>query len=100
MEFGVFIRNLRHKKEVTLHQVAKETDIDSTILSKIERGIRFPTTLQLENLASYFQVEQELLQSKLIAAKIVNKYGLNETTFNALQIVKEEFQKYQKKENA
>ena len=41
---GQFFRELRNEREETLHQVAVGTDIDSPLLSKIERGERLPTT--------------------------------------------------------
>lgn len=42
LELGQYLRQLRKEKGETLHQVSKGTDIDSPLLSKIERGERLP----------------------------------------------------------
>ncbi len=95
-KIGSYIRRLRKERKETLHQVAKGTDIDSTILSKIERGIRLPTMLQLRNLGLYFEVSEGFLKSKLIAEKIIKDYGSNEMTYSAIQILNEELAVYAK----
>jgi transcriptional regulator with XRE-family HTH domain len=41
-DLGQYFRKLRTDKGETLHQVSKGTDIDSPMLSKIERGDRMP----------------------------------------------------------
>ena len=40
------------KEGETLHQVAINTDIDSPLLSKIERGNRLPTIPQIKRISS------------------------------------------------
>jgi len=72
------------------------TDIDSTILSKIERGERLPTIDQITRLADYYEISEESLKAQFIAEKIMKDYGFNNTTFNAIQLVREEFANYAK----
>ena len=55
-ELGQYLRELRKDKGQTLHQVSKETDIDSPLLSKLERGERLPTVEQLKRLAMFYKV--------------------------------------------
>jgi transcriptional regulator with XRE-family HTH domain len=91
---GRHIKNIREKSKKTLHQVAIGADIDSTILSKIERGERFPTVEQIKRLADFYGISEELLKTKFIAEKIIKDYGLNDTTLNAILLVREEFMNY------
>ena len=86
---GQFIKNLRTEKAETLHQVSKATDIDMTMLSKIERGERLPTTEQVRKMAAYFILSENELQTKLTAERIIKEYGINETTYNAIKMVEE-----------
>lgn len=94
---GQFFRELRNEREETLHQVAVGTDIDSPLLSKIERGERLPTTEQLKKLSAFYDVSEEELRVKHTAEKILKEYGANETTYNAIQIVNEQLTDYAKK---
>lgn len=99
MNIGSYIKYLRKEQNKTLHQVAVGTNIDTTLLSKIERGSRFATDEQLSNLAHFFDIPLESLQSKTIAEKIIKEYGLNEITVNALHLVQEEFETYKTAKN-
>mgnify|MGYP003380661107 CR=1 FL=1 len=47
----VYKRQLRKDKGQTLHQVSVGTDIDSPLLSKLERGERLPTAEQIKKLS-------------------------------------------------
>ena len=99
MNIGSYIKNLRTEKNKTLHQVAVGTNIDATLLSKIERGSRFATDEQLSKLAHFFDIPLVNLQSKSIAEKIIKEYGLNEITVNALHLLQEEFETYKTAKN-
>ncbi|MFD1257872.1 helix-turn-helix domain-containing protein [Mucilaginibacter terrae] len=91
---GHYIRELRKEKEETLHQVSKGTDIDSPLLSKIERGDRLPTNEQIVRIAKYYNVAEGDLKAQQTAEKILKEYGVNETTFQAIQLVSEELKAY------
>jgi len=93
-ELGKYLRELRKEREETLHQVSKETDIDSPMLSKIERGERLPTAEQLKKLAKFYQVSEASLKVKHTAEKILKEYGVNETTYDAIQLVNEQIAPY------
>lgn len=88
---------MRVDKNETLHQVAVSTNIDSTILSKIERGYRLPTADQVMMLSKHFKLSYDELQARLVAERIIKDYGLSKTTHDAIQIVQEELTGYQKK---
>lgn len=94
IELGQYIKSLRNEQNLTLHQVAKNTDIDMTMLSKIERGERLPTIEQVKRIATFFQLNENELLTKLTAEKIVKDYGFNEITLNAVQLVEEQITNY------
>ncbi len=96
-ELGQYFRELRKEREETLHQVSKGTDIDSPMLSKIERGERLPTSEQLKRLAKFYRVSEASLKVKYTAEKILKEYGANETTYDAIQLVNEQLTTYSKK---
>ena len=96
-DLGQHFRELRKEKGETLHQVSKGTDIDSPMLSKIERGDRLPTLDQLKRLCKYFKVTEAELKVMHTAEKIIKEYGVNETTYEAVQMVSEQLIPYLKK---
>ena len=94
---GQYLRELRKEKEETLHGVSKGTDIDSPLLSKIERSERLPTLDQLKRLSLFYNVAEASLKAKLAAERIVKDYGLNNTTYDAIRLVEEQLLEYGKK---
>jgi transcriptional regulator with XRE-family HTH domain len=99
-DLGKHFRELRKEKGETLHQVSKGTDIDSPMLSKIERGERMPTLEQLKKLCKYFKVAEADLKVMHTAEKIIKEYGVNETTYEAVRMVSEQIVPYLKKSKA
>lgn len=96
-ELGQYLRELRKDKGQTLHQVSVGTDIDSPLLSKLERGERLPTDEQIKKLAKYYKVAETDLKVKATAERILKEYGANETTYEAIQLVREQLVPYSKK---
>jgi transcriptional regulator with XRE-family HTH domain len=99
-ELGQQLRNFRTQKKLTLHQVSKEVDIDSPMLSKIERGERLPTIEQLERLCKFFKVVEANLKAMHMAEKIIKEYGVNDTTYDAVRLVEEQITPYITKRKA
>ena len=89
MNINLYIKNLRIEQKSTLHQVAVGTNIDGTLLSKIERGERLPTVEQVEKLASFFGILENELKVQFIAEKIIKDYGINDITLRATFLVQE-----------
>lgn len=101
MNFGETIKDIRLKRQETLHQFSMGTDVDMTLLSKFERNVRFPTDDQLKRISNYLSIPENELKSIVISSKIVKEYGINDTTYKAVRLVKEQFTPYfniQKKE--
>jgi transcriptional regulator with XRE-family HTH domain len=94
MDFGAKLKGLRHERNATLHTVAMGTNIDMTLLSKFERKERIPTIEQAKKIATYFAIDFEKLNIELTAEKIICEYGFNDTTYEAVNLVKERFSNY------
>lgn len=93
--FGEMIREWRKQRGEPLRVVAAAIEIDSTLLSKLERGERLPTTAQVAKFSDYFEIPLEELTAQVIAEKIVAEYGPHTATLQAVDIVKERAAAYQ-----
>jgi transcriptional regulator with XRE-family HTH domain len=96
-ELGQYLRELRKDKGQTLHQVSVGTDIDSPLLSKLERGERLPTVEQIKKLSKHYKVSEADLKVKVTAERIIKEYGVNDTTYDAVNLVMEQITPYVKK---
>lgn len=92
--FGETIRTLRLKQNVPLRVVAAAVEIDSTLLSRLELGERFPTDEQVKRFAGYFQLPMDELAAQVIADRIIAAYGAEEVTGRAADLVKERLSEY------
>lgn len=86
---GIWLRELREAREEPLRVVAASVSMDSTLLSKIERGDRLPTVKQTSKLAGYFGIPEEELQAKRIAADFLGRYGAHPAAPRALGMIRE-----------
>lgn len=87
--FGEFIRKLRQEREEPLRVIAAAVGIDSTLLSKLEHGDRFPTEIQISKFAKFFKLPEEELKGRVIADKVTSEYGDEEASLHAAHILKE-----------
>ena len=94
MRFGDIIKNARLKRHETLHELSMGTNIDVTLLSKIERNIRFPTNAQVERISKYFNLSKVELKSLVVSSKIIKEYGISDVTKKAIQLVSTEIASY------
>ena len=94
LSFGETIRTLRLEKSAPLRVVAAAVEIDSTLLSRLELGERFPTDEQVKRFADYFQLPLDELSAQVIADRIIATYGSEEATARAAEMVKERIAEY------
>lgn len=73
--FGEYLRNRREKLGLPLRKVAAELDIDTSILSKIERGERVATKEMLPTLAKTLEVQEKEIQIEFIESTILSELG-------------------------
>lgn len=71
--FGENIRRLREQRKLVMRQVAEQLQIDPSLLSRIERGMKRPTRRQVVMLASLFGSNERDLLVDFISDKIVKQ---------------------------
>lgn len=73
--FGEYLRNRREQLGLPLRKVAAELDIDTSILSKIERSERVATKEMLPTLAKTLEVQEKEIQIEFILSTVLNELG-------------------------
>lgn len=71
--FGEHLRHLREQSGLTLKEVAKEIQVDTSLLAKIERSERQPTSSFIKNLASFFDLDENALRKEYLSEQIAYK---------------------------
>ena len=91
---GQKIRELREKQNLLLRQVAAHLEVDTALMSKIERGERNASKEQVIQIADFLKANQEELLTLWIADKVENAVG-DETSLasDALNLVKRKYKK-------
>jgi len=85
--FGEYIRKSRENKGLPLRKVAAALDIDTSLLSKIERNDRLATTEMIPVLSKMLDKTEKEIQTEFIKSMIITElgelkyltYGLQET---------------------
>lgn len=75
LSFGDYIRKRREEKELPLRKVAAHLDIDTSTLSKVERGERSASPNYLKPLAEMLELDFKEIQTIFIADKINKDFG-------------------------
>lgn len=73
--FGEYLRNRREQLRLPLRKVAAELDIDTSILSKIERNERLATKEMLPTLAKTLEIQDKEIQIEFIQSTILSELG-------------------------
>ena len=83
---GEIIRDKREKKGWLLRHVSAQLDIDTAILSKIERGERKATREQITKLADILELDKESLLIQYLSEKILHEIQDEELGIQALKV--------------
>jgi len=83
---GEIIREKREKKGLLLRQVSAQLDIDTAILSKIERGERKATRKQITKLADILELDKESLLIQYLSEKILYEIQDEDLGIQALKV--------------
>ena len=86
---GVILRELREEKGLLLRQVAAATDLDSTLLSKMECEDRLPTKQQLERLTKFYKQDLNEMMTAWLADKIFQDVVNEKMALRAMKLVEE-----------
>ena len=81
IDFGVYLHELRTKRNLSQKKVADKLQIDISLLSKIEHGERQIQGHMLKPLAELFKLNYKNLQMEYLNQKIEDVFG-DEPFFN------------------
>jgi HTH-type transcriptional regulator, competence development regulator len=93
LQFGERIRQLRIKHNLLLRQVASVVEIDTALLSKIERNERQLKKEQIPALAKLLNVSKEELQTLWLADQLYNMVQGEPMADEALKSVTKQIKK-------
>ena len=96
---GKILRENREKKGFLLRQVAAKLDIDTAILSKIERSERKASKGQIVKLAEILDLNKEDLVIQYLSDKILYEIKDEELGSKALKVAEQKM-KYINKKNS
>ena len=71
-KFGQELRKIRESKNILLRQVASYLEIDTAMISKVERGERRLNRQQVIKIAEYYNVKQEKLLTLWVCDKVLD----------------------------
>ena len=89
-QFGERIKQLREQKGLLQRQVANQLEMDTPMLSKIERGERNAKREQVTILSKIFNVPEEDLLSLWLADKVYDMVKDENVALKALSVIEEE----------
>lgn len=92
-QFGEHIRELRLKQNLLLRQLASLLDIDTSIISKIERGDRQLKKEQIPKLAQILDVDVEELRTLWLADQLLQLVKDDPNANKALEQVSKNLKK-------
>ena len=87
--FGLYIRELRINRCLTLTQLAAQLDLDSANLSKIENGKREFDEKRLWKLAKVFQIDLSAVKMEFYSDLFAKKIFENDCSIEALRKAEE-----------
>lgn len=93
MNVGEYIKEKRKQKKLTQLKLAEIVNIDVTVVSRIEKGIRKPQSNIIKKLSKALGVDEKELSEHYFADKIYHQYGDKPETLqtirNAVNILEE-----------
>lgn len=92
-QFGERIRELRTKQGLLLRQLASKLDVDTSIISKIERGERPIKKDQIGILADILQADKEELLTLWLADQVYDVLKDEKQADEALKTVSKKIKK-------
>lgn len=91
---GQKLRELREKQNLLLRQVAAHLEVDTALMSKIERGERNASKQQVVDIAKFLKADEDELLTLWLADKLESAVGEeNHLASDALNLAKKKFKK-------
>lgn len=92
---GQLIRDNRKQNNLLLRELAAMVEIDTAILSKIERGERLPTEEQIEKFSKALNLEFKRLIENQVVDKIIITLDKVENPLAIIEIVRKKIKSLQ-----
>jgi HTH-type transcriptional regulator, competence development regulator len=89
-KFGEIIRQRREEKELLLRHVAAQLDIDTAMLSKVERGERNAKREHVVMLSKILDLDTKELLTLWLADRVYEVIEDEEVGLNALKVAEEQ----------
>ena len=89
-QFGEKIRKLRESNRLLQREIASQLEIDTPMLSKIERGERKAKKPQVLSFAKLFNVSKNELITLWLADRVVEVLQDEDLALEAMQVAEEE----------
>lgn len=89
-KFGDLIRSKREEQEMLLRHLSAELDIDTAMLSKIERGEKTAKREHIFHLAKIFKLDYKELFSLWLADQVFHLVENEEQALQAIKIAEKE----------
>ena len=96
-KFGDLIRTKREEQEMLLRHLSAQLDMDTAMLSKIERGEKTAKKEHIKQLSKIFNLDYNELISLWLADKIHLIIKDEKNGLQALEIVEKEYKNISKK---
>ena len=93
---GELLREKREEQGLLLRQVSAKVNIDTAILSKIERSARKASKEQILNLAEILNLNKEDILVQYLSEKILNEIKNEELGEKALKVAKQKIKSINK----
>jgi len=71
-KLGQELRKIRESKNIYLRQIASVLEMDTAMMSKIERGERNLQRQQVMKIASFYEISEEKLLTLWVHDKVIN----------------------------
>jgi transcriptional regulator with XRE-family HTH domain len=92
---GQLIRDKRKQNNLLLRELAAIVEIDTAILSKIERGERLPTDEQIEKFSKALNLEFKKLIENQVVDKIIITLDKVENPLEIIEIIRKKIKSLQ-----
>ncbi len=88
-QVGKYLKTMRESLEMPLHYVNKETNIDLTLLSRIENGKRTPTREQVITLSQLYRCDQQAMIIHYLSDRLVQELRGEQYALDILKAAEE-----------
>jgi len=94
---GEILREQRESKQLLLREVAAAMEMDTALLSKIERDERKPSKEQVLAFAKYYKVKEDDLLVAWLSDKLASEALNEDVALKAMQVAEEKVKYHKRK---